>query len=150
MATATTPEMNDVTRREWRELGFFYECDDSAARWRLVGSHAGLLKFVEILDAYATNTRHKPLSEHEHYGPYFYLKLMTWEEAEITNSAICGTLADFQRLATIVREKLTSSSVVSVFVVGDEYATGSGTIAFEVREDGFDPADADPLLSNDS
>ena len=150
MATTTTSEMNNVTRREWRELGFFYDCDDNAPRWRLVGSYAGLLKFAEILDAYASNSRNKPLSEHEHYGPYFYLKLMTWEEPEITNSAICGTLADFQRLATMIREKLSSSIAGSIFVLSDEYVAGSGTIEFDVREDGFDPAGADPLLSNDS
>lgn len=150
MATATTPELNDATRREWRELGFFYACDHNAARWRIVGSYPGLLKFVEILDDYASKSRNNQLSEHEHYGPYFYLKLMTWEEPEITTSAICGTLADFQRLATIVRKKLSSSRPGSTFVVSDEYAVGGGSIEFEVREDCFDPAAADPLLSNDS
>lgn len=142
--------MNDVTRREWRELGFFYDCQDNPPRWRLVGSRAGLLKFVEILDTYATNPRHTELSEHEHYGPYLYLKLMTWEAPEITNAAICGTLSDLQRLATIVREKLSSFKAGTVFVVGDEYGAGPGSIEFDIREDGFDPAGADPLLSNDS
>lgn len=142
--------MNAVTRRAWRELGFFYDCDDKTGRWRLIGSRAGLVKFLEILDAYATNPRHNAISEHEHYGPYFSLKLMTWAEPEITNFAICGALADFQRLAAIVRAKLFSSMSGSSFVVGDEYVAGSGSIQFEVREDGFDPAAADPLLSNDS
>ena len=142
--------MNDVTRREWRELGFFYNCGENTSRWRLVGSHAGLLKFADILDSYATNSRNSTLSEHEHYGPYFYLKLMTWQEPEITNSAICGALADFQRLANMVREKLSSSMAGSTFVIGHEYAMGTGSIEFDIREDGFDPPGEDPLLSNDS
>lgn len=142
--------MNDATRREWRALGFFYDCDEDSSRWRLVGSKSGLLKFAEILDSYATDAHNNAISEHDHYGPYFYLKLMTWHEPEITNSAICGTLADFHRLARIVREKLSSSMEGSQFAIAEEYAAGSGSIDFEVREDGFDPAGADPLLSNDS
>jgi hypothetical protein len=150
MMTTTTPEMNEATRREWRELGFFYDCDENTSRWRFVGSHPGLLKFAELLESYAADPRNITVSEHEHYGPYFYLKLMTWSEPEITNSAICGTPADFPRLATIVRKKLSSSMLGSTFVIDDEYVSGSGSIEFHIRGDDFDPADADPLLSNDS
>ena len=147
----TTTEMNEVTRQEWRELGFFYDYDEAASQWHLVGSRDGLLRFVEILESYVADPKNERLSEHEHYGPYWYLKLMTWEEAEITESAICGTLSDFRRLSAIVRSKLDAPLVGSAFKIGDEYALGSTSlIQFEVREEGFDPASADPLLSNAS
>ena len=147
----TTPEMDETTRQEWRELGFFYEYDKETSSWRLLGSRDGLSKFVEILESYVANPRNERLSEHEHYGPYFYLKLMTWQEAEIGEGAICGTLPDFRRLSAIVKKKLDSSRVGGVFTIGDEYALGSKShIQFEVREAGFDPASADPLLSNAS
>jgi hypothetical protein len=35
---------NQATKREWRELGFFYERDDHAKVWKLTGSRAGLLR----------------------------------------------------------------------------------------------------------
>ena len=146
----TTDKMNQVTRDEWRELGFFYDFDKENSRWRLVGSQGGLLKFRDILNAYADDSRNKQISEHEHYGPYFYLKLITWEEAEITENAICGTLSDFRKLAAIVENKLNASSAGSTFTIDDEYAEGTQAILeFEVREEGFDPASADPLLQPD-
>jgi hypothetical protein len=92
----TTAEMNEVTRQEWSELGFFYDYDKAGSRWQLIGSQLGLLRFVEILDSYVADPKNERLSEHEHYGPYWFLKLMTWGEAEISESAICGTLLDFR------------------------------------------------------
>ena len=151
MSTTTTSEMNEVTRSEWRDLGFFYDYDENASRWRLIGSRTGLARFADLLVAYATNSRNEALSEHDHYGPYFYLKFMTWEERDITAHAICGTLADFADLAAIVRDKLSTSVVGTNFVIGDEYVPGARvTISFHVREDDFDPAAADPLLRDDS
>ncbi len=35
-------EANAVTKREWRELGFFYDRDERAKRWRIVGSASGV------------------------------------------------------------------------------------------------------------
>ena len=147
----TTTEMNEVTRQEWRELGFFYDYDEAASEWHLVSSQEGLLRFVKILESYVGDPKNERLSEHEHYGPYWYLKLMTWGEAEISESAICGTLSDLRRLSAIVRSKLDTSPIGSTFTIGDEYALGSkSVIRFEVREEGFDPASADPLLSHAS
>ena len=134
-------------REGWRELGFYYEFDEERLRWRLVGSRSGLLKFRDILNDYADDPRNEQISEHEHYGPYSYLKLMTWGEAEVRGDAICGTLLDFRRLAVIVGDKLNASSAGSIFIIGGEYVEGSKAILeFEVREEGFDPASADPLL----
>ena len=111
----------------------------------------GLRRFVELLEAYVGDVKNERISEHEHYGPYGYLKLMTCEKAEITEDAICGTLSDFKKLSAIVREKLDSSLVGRKFTVGDEYGRGSqSVIKFEIRDEGFDPANADPLLSHAS
>ncbi|PYS69060.1 MAG: hypothetical protein DMF69_18145 [Acidobacteria bacterium] len=140
-------ELNQRTANEWRELGFFYDYDKGESCWRLVGSREGLMKFVELLESYVMKPQNGQLSEHQHYGPYFYLKLMTWSQAQITDNAICGTLSDFRRLANLVRSKLESLGEGSIVTIGDEYAPSTSVLRFEVKEAGFDPARADPLLS---
>ena len=72
---------NQSTRREWRELGFFYDRDDQAKVWQLTGSRAGLLRFRDVLRSYAADPGNDLKSEHQHYGPYGYLEVMTWPEA---------------------------------------------------------------------
>ena len=142
-----TEEMNQVTREEWRELGFFYDFDGERSRWQFVGSRSGLLKFRDILNDYVDDPRNEGISEHEHYGPYSYLKIMTWGGAEITEDAISGTLADFRRLAAVVGDELNAGSAGGTFTIGGENAEGSKAILeFDLREEGFDPASEDPLL----
>src|SRR5437773_4027209 len=72
---------NKATRREWRELGFFYDRDDQTRVWKLTSSRAGLLGFRDALLSYVADPRNALKSEHEHYGPYSYLEVMTWPEA---------------------------------------------------------------------
>jgi hypothetical protein len=143
----TAEELNEQTKDEWRELGFFYDYDKTNSFWRLVGSRQGLLKFCDILNEYAADERNAPLSEHEHYGPYWYLKLVTWDEAIITPHDIRGTVEDFRRLSQLTRQKLENASVGDIFIIDVEYSPNNESkILFEVKEDDFDAAKADPLL----
>ena len=138
--------MDEATRQDWRDLGFFYDRDKDARCWRLIGSKSGLLKFSTLLNDYVADERNAALSEHEHYGPYWYLKIITWNEAVITERDISGTLDDFRRLADIVRERLENVLPGDAFEIDKEYAPNNEyKLRFEVREDGFDPAEEDPL-----
>ena len=138
---------NSATRREWRDLGFFYDRDDQAKVWRLTGSRSGLLRFRDALVAYATDPRNADKSEHQHYGPYMYLEIMTWPEAGFDEHAIRGPLQDLKRLATIVERKLLEAKPgETVRIHGEFEANSPFALILEVREDGFDPADADPML----
>ena len=56
----TTEELNEQTKDDWRELGFFYDYDKNNSCWRLTGSKQGLLKFYDILSDYAKDERHAP------------------------------------------------------------------------------------------
>lgn len=133
--------VNQATRQEWRELGFFYDRDDEAREWRLVGSRAGLLRFRDLLLAYIADPRNSQLSEHGHYGPYIYLKVMTWSEAGLGPDAIYGTIADLGRLAQFVEAKLSESAPGSRLLIREEFSPESPyELALYVREDGFDPA----------
>jgi hypothetical protein len=89
--------MKERTRAEWRELGFFYDLNHNSKEWLLMGSRAGLLRFSELLRAYATNPHREGTSEHDHYGPYMYLKVMTWPHAGIDANTIHGSLEDLGR-----------------------------------------------------
>ena len=143
-------EVNQITQNEWRELGFFYDFDERSSRWLLVGSRTGLLKFRDMLIEYGNDSGNDTLSEHNHYGPYMYLELMTWDKPEITEHAICGTLQDFKRVAKIVEGKLNPCNVGDRLIIGPEYAANNkAVLAFEVRKEGFDPASADPQLQSD-
>ena len=139
---------NQATREEWRELGFFYEAKTDPLYWRIVGSIEGLSNFPLILDLYAQDPRNKALSEHAHYGPYMYLKVETAEFPEIDDRSIRGSLSDLLRLRDLVTAQLQRAQPGSSFVVGPEYSRlVIYPLHFEVREDGFDPASADPQLS---
>lgn len=139
---------NDHTRGEWRELGFYYAIDDSTRTWRLVGSPAGLTQFVTLLDEYVRDPRNDALSEHDHYGPYMYLKVMTWDSAGINENSIHGTIADIARLRDLVSERLSSCHPGQQFDLGPDYAPDAEYgLRFEIRAEPFDPAEADPELA---
>ena len=141
---------NQATRREWRELGFFYTRNDELKTWRLVGSRSGLLLFRDALLEYAADPSNDYQSEHAHYGPYCYLEIMTWPEPGFDDHAIRGPLSDLARLATIVEAKLASSQPGDEICIRDEFAPNSPyTLVLEVHKDGFDPAQSDPNLPDE-
>jgi hypothetical protein len=77
-----------------------------------------------------------------------YLKIMTWHEAQIVKDGIYGTLADLERLATLIDRHLETATADSTFRIGMDYAQGANAVmVFEVRAPGLDPATADPLLT---
>jgi len=140
-------DIDQMLREQWRELGFFCDFDKERRRWRLIGSRNGLLKFHDLLNEYVADPRNEKLSEHEHYGPYMYLKVITWNESSISEGGISGTLPDLKRLASIVDGKLQACSAGDTFTISAEYAEGSEVeLEFEVKDEGFDPVSADPLL----
>jgi hypothetical protein len=139
---------NQATREEWRELGFFYERTDEPPCWRFVGSAAGLANLVRLLDAYVRNPRNDAISEHAHYGPYMYLKVQTSESPEIDGQSIRGTLADLARLRDVLADGLRGLCPGQSLTIGPEYSPAvSFPLHLEVREAEFDPACADPALS---
>jgi|CZKN01.1.fsa_nt_gi hypothetical protein len=141
---------NRATTQEWRELGFFYDRDDRARVWKLTGSRSGLLRFRDLLLSYVADPCNALEAEHEHYGPYAYLEVMTWPVAGFDDHAIRGPLKELARLAKLVEAKLATVSPGSSVLIQEEFAADSPyALALDLREDGFDPATADPLLPAD-
>lgn len=145
MPTAT---LNEKLRSEWRELGFYYESDDQTKEWHFIGSRTGLLRFRDLLLQYVTDPRNEMKSEHEHYGPYSYLEIMTWSEPGMDGHSIHGSLDDLRRLAEIVEQKLLGAQPGTIVRIAGEYTVAAEyTLILFVREDAFDPAAADPGLA---
>ncbi len=140
-----------VTRQEWRALGFFYDLDQESRTWIFIGSKAGLGRFRDLLQSYISDPRNLALSEHEHYGPYGYLEIMTWRNAGVDEHSIHGTISDLRRLSELVGGFLDQTSAGDSFEIAAQYSPGSSyKLHFEVREDGFDPASADPDLREET
>jgi len=138
---------NRATREEWRELGFYYEIQEEPPCWRFIGSSAGLARFVALLDEYVRDSRNEVLAEHEHYGPYMYLKIQTAELPELDRQSIRGSLANLARLRDLIATGLNNLGPGQSFEVGPEYSESVQLpLRFEVRGAEFDPAAADPSL----
>ena len=132
-------------KQQWRKLGFFCELDDRDRTWTLTGSREGLLRFRDLLVEYVADPKHALPSEHEHYGPYGSLEVMTWSEAGFDGQSIRGTLTDLARLAVLIEKKLAAAAPDSVVLIREEFAPDSAyTLRLDVRDDWFDPASADP------
>ena len=137
-------ETNAITRREWRELGFFYELDDIGKRWRIVGSRSGLGRFCDELANFAANPKNEQLSEHVHLGPYMYLEIGSWSTPETTDHWIAGPLASLRYLADVMRTRIILARATDVLYFRDVYAPGSPyELTLELRDDDFDPAKED-------
>ena len=137
--------MNEATRRDWRELGFYYERDDTTKTWRLLGTMQGLLGFALSLKNYALNERNRQVSEHEHFGPYWYLEVGTWPEPEITNHWIAGPLEALDGLAGRIEAHLSTAVPPVVIKLRAAYAPNSPyEFQLELQPEAFDPALADP------
>jgi hypothetical protein len=135
---------NQATQQEWRGLGFFYEREDVAKEWHVIGSIRGLLTFAQLIHDYAGNPRNETLSEHHHYGPCMYLEIGTWIDATITDRWIAGRLSDLLRLSLLIRERVAGATVGDRFGFRAAYAPGSPyELVLDVRDDTFDPARAD-------
>jgi len=147
----TKADIDAMIRDEWRSLGFYYTRDDARHEWRLTGSRDGLRNFSRLLRRYADNPKNNAKSEHDHLGPYMYLKVMTWPDAGFDENAIHGTLADLKQLATIVDQTIAEMKIgetvriQSQFVADAEYA-----IILRATDDETDPSTLDPELSKTS
>jgi hypothetical protein len=140
------PQMtNAQINQKWRELGFFCELDDEKKAWTLTGSRAGLLHFPDLLRGYIADPKNESNGDHQHYGPYGSLEVMTWQDAGFDGNAIRGSLTDLERLASLVETNLAFAEAGSQVRVREEFAPDSRyALLLDIRVDGFDPASADP------
>ena len=142
-----SPAINELTRREWRELGFHYSLDAPSRTWLIEASPEGLLLFAACLRAFALNPASQELSEHEHFGPYMHLEVMSASVPEVNEHCIQGTPADLLRLAIIVKERASHLVPGASVNITCEYAPASShRLLLRAHPSGTDPASLDPEL----
>jgi hypothetical protein len=141
-------DINAATRSEWRSLGFFYDRDDELKKWRILGTNGGLREFARQIRLYASNPKNRGISEHEHFGPYQYLKIGTWPSAQITQDWIAGPLESLERLASEIDLCVMRSSTDNSFKLRHIFSPDSPyELLLELQPEGFDPALADAASS---
>jgi hypothetical protein len=139
-------DIDEMIKEEWRNLGFYYDIDENAnpPEWKIYGSKDGLLNLIKLLEDYTANKVNDSISEHEHYGPYHYFKIMTWDEPEIAESYIAGSIDDLISLKVIITDKLNETDAGQTFTIGSEYGTNNTAVMkFFVMNDNFDPVSMD-------
>ncbi len=131
-------------KQEWRKLGFYCEMDAEKKLWALTGSRAGLLYFPDLLLGYVADPKNAADGEHQHYGPYGTLEVMTWPDPGFDSHAIRGSLPALTHLAELIEVKLASAEPGSPILIREEFAAASPySLMLDVRADGFDPSSAD-------
>jgi hypothetical protein len=138
---------------EWRELGFYYNFDErlSVNQWRFFGNKKGLLNFVKLLDDYVNNENNNHFPEHEHYGPYMSLKIITLEDESVINeNAIGGTIEGLKRLRNLLADRIEKSLPGQTFSIDKDFGEDNTvTTKFFVMADDFDPVTMDELIMSD-
>jgi hypothetical protein len=76
---------------------------------------------------------------------------MTWPDAGFDGHAIRGPLPELRRLGTLVEAKLAAAQPGERIFIQSEFSANSPyALILDVRDDGFDPAKADPMLPKET
>lgn len=124
----------------WKALGFYYVFDDEQKSWILTGSKNGLLNFCKLLDEYASDSAHEAISEHEHYGPDSYLKVITWYSPIIKASGIYGSRKDIKRLADLLNRALVKNESNEIKIDKEYSRENESQLLLRIMPEGFDPS----------
>ena len=138
--------IDEEIKKEWRDLGFYYELEEynEFKQWKFYGSKKGLFNLIKLLENYTAKKSNDYISEHDHYGPYSYLKIMTWGKPEITENYFAGTITDLNIIKDLIAGKLDGTDVGQTFVISKEYGEGNTASArFFVMAADFDPVSMD-------
>jgi hypothetical protein len=137
-----------ATIEEWRDLGFHYDLNDDHRIWTLTGSPSGLSRFAQLLRQFASDPRNDVRFEHDHYGPYGYLKIMNNpDERGFNSNAIFAPRCDFSILADVIDSRLADSKIGSTIDLSRDFAPNSEyELRLIVAPYDFDPGLFDPWV----
>lgn len=132
-----------ITRRSWRELGFWYGCDPAAKCWTFRADRDGVRRFALLIRQFARLPDDPEQEDHVHLGPFSHLRLMHGERPILNAKGIAGRPGDLDEFAGEL-EALAAEASPGVHPFAAAFAADQGFLAVLVLEaDGFDPASAD-------
>ncbi len=140
----------EITRRAWRELGFWYDCDVDGKRWVFRADRKGVAAFAAEVRRFLDSAECNEVGEHAHLGPFSNLRLIRAEAPAVGWRGIAGRRENFEELAREL-DQLAGDSVAGNHSLAAGLANGdSYRLVLVLEEDGFDPATADRGMPSDS
>ena len=144
-------KLKNITKEDWRLLGYYYDRDDKDRKWIFKGSKYGLEEFCIYLEKYSGQIKNRNVGEHEHIGPYSYLTIMTSDTPAISKKYISGSLDDLKKLSKLLRGKIKDSKVNEILKIDEEYCLDCEySLEFWIMDYGSDPAIEDKQLWDES
>lgn len=137
------PEIAEMEREGWRELGFWYDCRMPGKRWVFRADRKGIAAFAAEVRSFLASAQAAEMGEHTHLGPFSSLRLICAEKREVTWRGIAGRREDFEGLAMEL-ERCAQKATKGELALAESWASGdSYRLVLQVEEDGFDPGAAD-------
>ena len=143
----TNTDIEEMLRREWRELGVYYETDNTTKELKFYGDRKGIEIFSYVIKEYCDKRENFQVSERLYLGPYSYLLIMTSDRPFISTDVIAGTIGDLKKLSELIREKLKKTKTEESFTIDNEFGDNNkAKITIKVMADKFDPVTMDAQL----
>jgi len=140
-------QLKDITKEDWRILGFHYTTDDVEKKWIFTASKRGLGELCLLLTRFVNDSRNAAIGSHWHLGPYTYLTITTSDSFQIGPHRICGSIADLAKLSKVIESELQNASENTVTVLNHSLLDQAEySIELRIMEYGYDPSRSDVQL----
>lgn len=134
----------ELTRQEWRDLGFHYVSNTEKQKWILHGSKSGLLNLCKLIEEFAA--RILQFGEHEHLMPHWYLTLTSSDSFSINSRGISGTPEQLNQFSKIFSQSVQASDLEITSCLPKEVFDSEYAIEYTVHGESYDPSSQDPQL----
>jgi hypothetical protein len=137
----------EAIKEEWRNLGYYFEKNKSERKWVFTSSKNGIKKLINQIIDFTQKEGNIEIGEHDHWGPYGDLKIMTTRVPEITIEYIGGSFSSLRELAYQIKQRLEIVNHNESFCIQEENKNAmSAGLEFRIKDDDYDPASADIQL----
>lgn len=136
----------EMTREEWRGLGFFYSSDDNEKRWDLYGSQSGIARLTEEISTFIS--RDEIFGKHEHLLPHWYLTIEYDEVPDINKRGIVGRKVDLLKVREYLNSLQNNALTQSCVAIHSCFDQTTYKMYFHIEQDDFDPSSMDWQLQS--
>ncbi len=134
----------ELTKSEWRDLGFYYISHEDKRTWELHGSQKGLINLCSLLREFA-DADYK-LCHHEHLLPHWYLTITLTDSFAINERGIEGTSRQLNEFADTLEHEFSEAVIHVISTISKCAYETEYKIEYTVHGDDFDPSLKDPQL----